>query len=91
MARPRFGPQGSVFDGTEPMVCPYCRSNALTVSMCGERIECLACGAKWQVPGLPSPQQIEMSFNVTRDPRESIEDPDDRPYVWDLQQEEQCP
>lgn len=87
--RPRFGPQTSMFDG-ERTACPFCRSTELTVGICGEKIECLDCGALWAIKGLRSPAQLELRFDLTRDPREEIEDPDERPYVWDLEQDEKC-
>lgn len=70
-------------DSTE--ACPYCqRSCDVVPSRCGERMECLCCGALWSPGRHASDGVIGLRYELTRDPREEIEDPDERPYLWDL-------
>ena len=64
--------------------CPMC-GNELTESMCGEKLECLHCGALFhREPHKPGWDNWLREYGVYP------EDPDERPYIWDLP-EELCP
>ena len=65
--------------------CPVCMSGYVTRSMCGGR-ECLRCGHTW----MPSDFQGRPIYDRARLElfrRSEIEDPDERPYLWDLEDE----
>lgn len=61
---------------TEP--CPYCDRSCDVVAATNGRCtrECMNCGAIW------SPR---IEYQLEHDPRQELEDPDDRPYLWDLE------
>ena len=71
--------------------CPNC-GELLTESMCGKRLECLHCGAVFVRE--TKAQELER-YAYEHHPWEHYgvydEDPDERPYIWDLPEEEQCP
>ncbi len=62
---------------TEPIEpCPYCRRTCDVVRSGTDRYECMSCGSLW-VP--------RIEYQLQADPRQELEDPDDRPYLWDLE------
>lgn len=66
--------------------CPMC-GEELTESMCGKRLECLHCGALYQ-----RVRQEALRPSAVRDWFDKYdvlpEDPDDRPYIWDIEEDE---
>ena len=66
--------------------CPNC-GEQLIESLCGKRLECLHCAAVFQ-------RVIEPRIGRTRAEQYEAysvygvlpEDPDDRPYVWDIEE-----
>ena len=68
----------------------------LIESICGKRLECLHCGALYHQHkepriGRTRGEQLE-AYAYTHHPWEDYgvlpEDPDDRPYVWDIEEDE---
>ena len=57
--------------------CPYCMRGCDVVhARDRKQLECLSCGAVWHP---------HVYYALPEDPRHEIEDPDDRPYLWDLE------
>lgn len=74
-----------------PRWCGFC-GGELTASMCGAVFECLGCGAQYRNAAhdtLPRthPARVQRVYQEEEDPRGELEDPDDRPYLWDLTEE----
>lgn len=66
--------------------CPVC-NEPLTESMCGKRLECLHCGAIY----LRTERDVALRPTNADHPWGTYgvlpEDPDDRPYIWDIEED----
>lgn len=62
--------------------CPMC-DGELTESLCGKKLECLHCGALFykHLGDAKKPRNWWREYEVLP------EDPDDRPYVWDIEED----
>lgn len=63
--------------------CPYCQRSCDVISAPGNRLECMSCGAIFDWGR--AAYEVNMEYRLAHDPRHELEDPDDRPYLWDLE------